>query len=293
MSDERDTPAGPRPFLKWAGGKTQLLPELLKRVPPVFGTYYEPFLGGGTLFWRLRPESAVLGDLNRELCRAYQGVQREVDLVARELEVLFSSHGPEQYAAMRALDLRGMPLASSAARTIYLNKTCFNGLYRVNRAGRFNVPIGRSKSPPHCDVGNLSACSAALNARSGRRLAVAVRAADYRELLAGAVAGDFAYLDPPYVPSSKTSYFTAFTKESFGKADQSALADLVVELRGRGVHVLLSNSDTSEAVALYESRGLRVEHVRGRRSISCGASGRGAVGEILVTCGGTPGGSRG
>jgi DNA adenine methylase len=260
------------------------LPELLARVPAEFGTYYEPFLGGGALFWRLRPRRAVLGDLNWELCRAYQGVQREVDIVVRELESLFTSHCPEQYAAVRALTDPGrLPLASSAARTIYLNKTCFNGLYRVNREGRFNVPIGSSKSPPSCDAENLRACSAALSSRDGRRAAVSVRHGDFSDLLAGAVAGDFAYLDPPYVPSSKTSNFTAFTRGSFGTAAQVVLADLVVELKKRGVRVLLSNSDTGESVALYESRGLRVERVQGRRSISSRAVGRGVVGEILVT----------
>lgn len=280
---DADTPAGPRPFLKWAGGKTQLLPELLRRVPADVGTYYEPFLGGGALYWRLRPARAVLGDLNRELVLAYHGVQREVTDVVWKLGVLFAHHSPSQYAEVRSADPEGLSLAESAARTIYLNKTCFNGLYRVNRAGKFNVPIGASKSPPSCDADNLLACSAALGARVGRRAAVAVRVADYRDLLAGAVAGDFAYLDPPYVPSSRTSSFTAFTKDSFGPADQVALADLVVELRGRGVRVLLSNSDTEEAVALYESRGLLVERVQGRRCINSRGSGRGKVGEILVS----------
>jgi DNA adenine methylase len=283
MSSEKNAPTGPRPFLKWAGGKTRLLPELLKRVPTEYGTYYEPFLGGGALFWRLAPRAAVLGDLNWELVRAYHGVQREVNDVVRRLGALFAHHGPGHYAEVRAQDPGDLTLAECAARTIYLNKTCFNGLYRVNRAGKFNVPVGRSASPPSCDADNLLACSAALDARNKRRPAVSVRVADFRKLLAGAVAGDFAYLDPPYVPSSKTSNFTAFTKDSFGPDDQSALADLVVALKERGVRVLLSNSDTEASVALYESRGLRVEHVQGHRSISSRAVGRGVVGEILVS----------
>jgi DNA adenine methylase len=283
MPVETVAAAGPRPFLKWAGGKTKLLPELLKRAPREFGTYYEPFLGGGALFWRLAPRAAVLGDLNRELILAYQGVQRNVSLLVRELEALLASHSPGQYAEVRARSTEHLSYQAAAARTIYLNKTCFNGLYRVNRAGKFNVPIGKSVSTPRCDAENLRACSAALRLRRGHHKEVELVAADFRDLLGRAVAGDFAYLDPPYVPASKTSSFTAFTKNSFGPEDQEDLADLVVDLRRRGVYVLLSNSDTEEAVALYESRGLRVERVVGRRCISSRAAGRGPAGEILVT----------
>ena len=191
---------------------------------------------------------------------------------------------------MRQLDYRGETDAFAAARMIYLNKTCFNGLYRVNKDGKFNVPIGKFSRAPRCDADNLRACSEVLRGDSfGGRWTVLMDA-DFRTLLANAVAGDFVYLDPPYGPSSKTANFTHFTREGFGEAEQVALADLVVELGKRGVHVLLSNAGTEETSALYESRGLKVEHVRARRCINSRVGGRGEVGEILVTAG--PGGPR-
>lgn len=284
----RDSAPAPRPFLKWAGGKTQLLPELLARVPLDFGTYHEPFLGGGALFWALRPRRVLLSDACEELVAAYQGVQKNVTGVVRELRRLFAEHSPDNYAAVRAAPQQGPSLAASAARTIYLNKTCFNGLYRVNKRGQFNVPIGRFARPPSCDEDNLRACSAALRVPAGHdrdKLAVAIRARDFREALLDCLPGDFAYLDPPYVPLSKTSNFTSFTAAKFDADQQVALADLVADLKKRGVHVLLSNADTPETVSLYESRGLRVERVAARRRIACRAGGRADVTELLVTSG--------
>jgi DNA adenine methylase len=280
------SPARPRPFLKWAGGKTQLLPELLKRVPTKFRTYYEPFLGGGALFWALRPPLAVLADLNQELVNAYLAVQRDVAGVVRELESLFAGHCGEQYGRVRAEGSGQGGPCRSAARTIYLNKTCFNGLYRVNSRGEFNVPVGRYAKPPACDADNLRACSALLrSAVPGTRgyAKTRVLCADFRAALEGFGEGDFAYLDPPYAPVSKTSSFTAFTAVKFGPAEHEVLADLSLDLKRRGGHVLLSGPDTPESVALYESRGLRVEHVLARRNINSKGGGRGVVGEILVT----------
>jgi DNA adenine methylase len=278
----------PRPFLKWAGGKTQLLPELLKRKPAKWRTYYEPFLGGGALFWALRPPLAVLADSNEELVAAYQAVQQDVAGVVRELEALFAGHCEAQFRAVRSEgEDKGDP-CRKAARTIYLNKTCFNGLYRVNSRGEFNVSLGRYSKPPTCDVDNLKACSAALRAVAPgtdrlRYPGVRLLTADFRVALATFGEGDFAYLDPPYVPVSKTSNFTAFTAGKFGSEEHKQLADLALDLKLLGGHVLLSGSDTEESVELYESRGLRVERVLARRNISCKGSGRGVVGEILVT----------
>jgi DNA adenine methylase len=278
----------PRPFLKWAGGKTRLLPELLKRAPKKFRTYYEPFLGGGALFWALRPPLAVLSDANQELVGAYAGVQQDFAGVVRELEKLFAGHCETQFRAVRTDLVGSCDVCRAAARTIYLNKTCFNGLYRVNAQGIFNVPMGKYASPLCVDVDNLRACSTALRAAapgSGRHRYPGVRlvAADFRVALADFGEGDFAYLDPPYVPASETSNFTAFTAKKFGTKEHEALADLARDLKQRGGHVLLSGSDTDESVKLYESRGLVVEHVKARRSISCVGAGRGEVGEILVT----------
>lgn len=278
----------PRPFLKWAGGKTRLLPELIKRVPKKFRTYYEPFLGGGALFWALRPPLAVLSDANQELVGAYAGVQQDFAGVVKELEILFAGHCEAQFRAVRAEDVSDDDTCRASARTIYLNKTCFNGLYRVNTQGNFNVPMGKYASPLCVDVDNLRACSSALRASapgSGRHRYPGVRlvAADFRVALADFGEGDFAYLDPPYVPVSKTSSFTAFTSSKFGLGEHEALADLARDLKQRGGHVLLSGSDTEESVKLYEARGLVVERVKARRSISCVGVGRGEVGEILVT----------
>ena len=276
---------GPRPFLKWAGGKTQLLPELLSRVPAEYGTYHEPFLGGGALFWSLRPSRAVLSDACSDLVTAYVGVQRCVVGVVRELESLLASHTPESYAAVRAEE-RSDSLARMAARVVYLNKTCFNGLYRLNRRGQFNVSLGRFASPPRCDADLLRACSAALRVPSQHdrdQLAVELRCRDFRDSLNFCAPGDFVYLDPPYVPTSKTANFTSFTGAKFGAEEQEELADRVVILKKMGVHILLSNSGAEESVARYECRGLRVERVRARRRISCRADSRGDVTDILVT----------
>jgi DNA adenine methylase len=230
----------------------------------------------------------VLSDANQELVAAYLAVQRDVAGVVRELEKLFAGHGEAQYRRVRAEGTDQNDPCRAAARTIYLNKTCFNGLYRVNSEGEFNVPLGRYAKPPACDVNNLRACSAALRATapgSGRHSYPGVRvlAGDFRSVLASFGEGDFAYLDPPYVPRSETSNFTAFTAGKFGAEEHAALADLARELKRRGGHVLLSGSDASESVELYESRGMRVEWVSSRRSISCQGGGRGMVGEILVT----------
>jgi len=276
----------PRPFLKWAGGKTQLLPELRRRVPAKFRTYYEPFLGGGALFWALRPPLAVLSDANQELVAAYLAVQRDVAGVVRVLESLFACHSAEQYARVRAAGSGGDDSCRAAARTIYLNKTCFNGLYRVNSKGEFNVPLGKYARAPKCDADNLKACSALLRSSvPGTRgyAKTRVLCADFRAALASFGEGDFAYLDPPYMPVSETSNFTAFTASKFGKAEHEALADLARDLKGRGGSVLLSGPDTGESVELYESRGLRVERVSARRNINSKGGGRGVVGEILVT----------
>jgi DNA adenine methylase len=275
-----------RPFLKWAGGKTQLLSELLKRVPSSYGTYHEPFLGGGALFFALRPQRAVLSDTNEELVATYLAIQRNVSGVVRELEALFANHSEEQFYNVRKEGISSDSLSRTAARMIYLNKTCFNGLYRVNARGEFNVPSGKHAAAPTCDVDNLRACSAALRAPmpgSRDHLGVRVVPADFREISSFVAAGDFVYLDPPYSPVSKTSCFTSFTKDKFGEAEQEAVADLVVDLRSRGASVLLSGPGTEEAVRRYERRGLLVERVSARRSINCRGGGRGAVGEILVT----------
>jgi DNA adenine methylase len=287
-------PSGCRPFLKWAGGKTGLLPELLARVPAAVETYYEPFLGGGALFFALasptlasrtpRPARAVLSDVNPDLVAAYVAVRDEVGKVVRYLAEHareHEKHGLEHYLAMRAVDPYLMEGAARAAWTIYLNKTCWNGLWRVNRRGRFNVPMGRFKTPPRIlDEPGLRACSAAL-------AGVEVYQCPFHQLVPEHCRrGDFVYLDPPYVPlpranSTRSPSFTSYAAEGFGPADQSSLAHAVRELARKKVDFLLSNAGCPEVVKLYA--GFEVEEVRARRNINSRGDSRGPVAEYLVS----------
>lgn len=263
-----------RPFIKFVGGKTQLLPELLKRVPNTYGCYYEPFVGGGALFFALRPKRAVLCDANERLIRTYKAVRDRVNDVIRGLVEHERSHSADYFKQVRAFNVDAMDDAGVAAWFIYLNKTAFNGLYRVNRQGKFNVPFGRYENPKIVDADNLRACSEALQA-------AVIRCVDFGESMEWAVAGDFIYCDPPYVPLNKTSSFTSYTADKFKPQDQIDLAALAAELKGRGVHVLLSNSSAPSVVKdLYPA--FTVEPVQARRSINSKASGRGAVAEYLI-----------
>lgn len=269
-----------RPFIKWAGGKTQLLPELLKRVPPKFGRYFEPFIGGGALFWALRPGRATLGDLNPRLCRTYNIIRDDVEDVIVRLRAHARMHernGEKHYYAVRALPIDGYPSGALAAWFIYLNKTCFNGLYRENAAGKFNVPIGAYKTPPViCDEANLRACSAALAFRAS------IVNASYAVTVQDAEPGDFVYFDPPYAPLTKTADFKSYTKAGFSDDDQRALRDLARTLKARGVHVLLSNSSAPIIRELYGEGDFIVDEIDARRAISSKGSTRGAVKELLI-----------
>lgn len=262
-----------RPFLKWAGGKRQLLPELLKLVPANFGTYHEPFVGGGALFFELAPKLANLGDMNPRLVKAYRAVQDNVEALIGRLRGLALDHNEETFYARRAnepTDDLGV-----AAWMIYLNKTCFNGLWRVNKSGRFNAPFGRYDNPTICDAENLRACSAAMG--SG----VLLSNQGFETVLSEAVAGDFVYFDPPYVPVSATSSFAAYTAGGFGSTDQVRLRDLALTLKRRGVHVILSNSGTPEVARLYES-DFEIIEVSARRGINSKATARGPITEYVI-----------
>jgi len=270
-----------RPFIKWAGGKSKLLPELLKRVPASYGVYREPFLGGGALFFALSPKRAVLSDINPSLYATYRAVQANVEGVIDSLKALEEGHvrgGLEHYLKIRAIDEAQISDgASIAARMIYLNKTCFNGLWRVNKKGKFNVPMGRFASPPTiCDEENLRACSGALQGAD-------IVLGDFRETLSRARKRDFVYLDPPYVPMSKTANFTAYTKEGFGMTDQQDLATLTKFVVDRGAHVLLSNAGNSTVSSLYPKTMFKIEEVSMRRNINCVSEGRVSMVEYLIT----------
>lgn len=259
-----------RPFVKWAGGKTQLLPELRKYVPEKFGCYWEPFIGGGALFFELAPKKAVLCDLNHALVAAYAALR---DNPAAVIDAL-KRHKNEKMYFLRTRDCRPDPtdLVETAAWTIYLNKTCFNGLWRENKKGKFNVPFAGNKNPlVHVDEENLWAVSLALQHTE-------TRVTDFRYIQPKR--GDFVYFDPPYAPLNATSDFTSYTAEGFGARDQVRLRDFALELKDRGVYVLISNSSAELIRDLYAT--FEVIEVQAKRSINSKGDKRGAVKELLI-----------
>lgn len=270
-----------QPFVKWVGGKTQLLPALLATLPS-FSTYYEPFLGGGALFWALVAEGrigfAVLGDVNRELVDTYRVVQAwpyELQVALDRLTARYNAAPQQTYREMARLDpLSILEPVERAARMILLNKTGFNGLYRTNHGGRFNVPWGKQEKANLYVPSNLYNCSEALS-----RHAFLTRSG-YEETVHTARSGDLVYLDPPYVPAGMTSNFVSYTKFGFTLENHQRVANLCHTLRDRGVTVVASNSDTPLVRELY--KGFEIIPVRARRSINCDATKRGPVGEVLI-----------
>jgi DNA adenine methylase len=269
------TAASAGPFLKWAGGKGQLQDLILRRLPLRIACYFEPFVGGGAIFFALAAQKrfrrAVLADRNAPLIDCYRAVRDEVESVIRELRK--HRYEKEYFYEVRAIDPETLDLAARAARIIFLNRTCFNGLYRVNRSGRFNVPFGRYVNPTLCNAEGLRAASAALQG-------VELVTADFEEVLASARPGDAVYFDPPYFPLSATSSFTAYDPYPFRAEDHRRLARVHRSLGERGVFALLSNSDCPFTRALFE--GLPVETVRASRAINSVATRRKKISELLV-----------
>jgi DNA adenine methylase len=267
------------PVIKWVGGKTRLLPELVARMPERYGRYFEPFAGGAALFFRLAPRRAVLADSNADLIALYAAIAADPNAVIRRLQMHREAHDEQHYYAMRSKWNEhhvSWPAPERAAAFIYLNKTCFNGLWRVNRAGAFNVPIGRYTDPPICVPEALRAASSVL-ARAD------LRCADYKTAIADARAGDFIYFDPPYDPVTTTANFTSYSADGFSAEDQRTLAQTAKDLVARGCKVMLSNSDTPFMRSLY--KGMRVERVKCPRAINSNAAKRGDVDELVI-CGG-------
>jgi DNA adenine methylase len=267
-----------RPIVKWAGGKTRLLPELLRRVPPRVNTYAEPFAGGAALFFAIaaspdhRFERAILCDRNQELIACYRAVRDEVERLVDALRAY--RHDEKLYYEVRERSTTGLEDVERGARLIFLNRTCYNGLWRVNAAGRFNVPFGRYKNPRILDEEGLRAASRAL-AR------VELACGDFTLATAERGAGDFVYLDPPYVPLSRTAAFTSYAAEGFGPADQRRLAAEVEALRARGADAMLSNHDTPETRALYAA--FAYETVLAPRPINSNGAKRRPAAELIVT----------
>jgi len=261
-----------KPFIKWAGGKRRLVPDLLRHVPAQFHTYHEPFLGGGALFYELKPAAAYLSDANARLVRTYLGIRDDVDTVIRKLQSY--PHDKEFFLSLRKKDVDAGSNTDVAAWFIYLNKTGFNGLYRVNRSGGFNVPFGDQSSPTICDEPNLRACSKLL-----RRARLLVQ--DFALVLDRAQAGDFVYFDPPYLPLSTTSSFVSYTRGGFGPEDHRRLRDVALALKRRGVAVLLSNSSNPLVRELYGEH-FQIEEVLAARAINSRGDRRGPVQELLI-----------
>ena len=266
-------PTAPRPFLKWAGGKGQLIPQYSQFFPQEFDTYYEPFLGGGAIFFHLQPRRSVLMDINPELVNVYTCVRDRVEDLISLLEIHHELHCETHYYRVRS-NPSDAPL-ERAARFIYLNKTCFNGLYRENSKGQFNVPMGRYKNPRVCHADLLRSVS--LSLQNAQVLESPFDAVLHQ------VKGkrSFVYFDPPYYPISPTSNFTAYNRYSFSAADQIHLRDVFAELAGRGVKVMLSNSHCPFTLDLY--RDFNIHTITASRAINSDPAKRGKISEILVT----------
>jgi DNA adenine methylase len=267
----------PAPFLKWVGGKRQLLPVILKALPQRHVRLYtEPFLGGGAIFFELarlgRIDRAVLCDTNAELIETYRAVKETPEDVIHAL----GDHRnlEKHYYAVRALDPALLSPPERAARAIYLNRCGYNGLYRVNLTGKFNVPFGRYANPTICDAEGLRAASRAL-----QRAELIV--GDFSAPVAKLRRGDLAYFDPPYVPLSVTSSFTAYTRDGFTLDDQRRLRDQALVLKRRGVSVLLSNSSAPSVYELYRG-DFTCTKVAARRMVNCNGDGRGRINELLI-----------
>jgi DNA adenine methylase len=272
----------PKPFVKWVGGKRQLLTQfrLMNLYPPEKfdiknGRYFEPFVGGGAVFFDLLPETAFLSDLNNELVITYNVVKNDVENLIKSLKK--HKLDKEYFLKIRAQNPEKLSDINTASRFIYLNRTCFNGMYRVNSKGGFNVPFGKYTNPLICDEVNLRKVSKSLKN-------IEIKKQDYKEVLKKAKKGDFVYFDPPYYPVSKTASFTSYTSESFLDKEQIELRDTFIELHKRGCFVMLSNSDTPFINKIYsEPKGLHITKVQAGRAINSDASKRGKITEVLVT----------
>jgi DNA adenine methylase len=279
-SESEPLTRGAKPFLKWAGGKQQLLAQYEPYFPTNFDRYCEPFIGGGAVFFHLwntgrLPGRASLFDNNEELINTYVVARDSVDELIEGLEGHREKHCREYYYEIRNLDRQNIALSNveRAARTIYLNKTCYNGLYRVNRKGQFNVPMGSYKNPKIFDKEVLRTASIALQG-------ICIEVRDFHSVVELAQPGDFFYFDPPYDPLSKTASFTSYTAGNFHDQDQRDLADVFTQLAAKGCLCMLSNSHTPFILELY--RHFRIDIVQANRAINSDANRRGAIEEVVV-----------
>jgi len=269
-----------QPFTKWTGGKRQLLGELRSYMPETYGRYFEPFVGGGALFFDLAPEQAVINDFNEELINAYRQIKNNpaelINLLIKHKE----NNSKDYYLALRSADRDGrisrMTGVERAARILYMLRGDFNGLYRVNSKNQFNVPYGRYKNPKIVDVDLLYQISEYLNEND-----IEILQTDFAEAVKDAQTGDFVYFDPPYIPLNETSSFTSYTHEGFSYEEQVRLRNTFKELTERGVYAMLSNSSSPLVEELYKD--FNIYFVEAQRTNGAKSSSRGKISEIIVT----------
>lgn len=275
MADKKVTPV-----LKWPGGKRRVLPELKKYIPKTYTSYYEPFIGGGAMFFDLSPMIATVSDVNEELINIYKEIQQDPTNLLTELGKHALNHSESYFYQIRALDrddilYAALSSAEKAARMIYLNRTCFNGLYRVNSKNQFNAPYGKYTNPRIVDAENIQALHDWMSLRK-----ITFSNGDYSSSLKSATAGSFIYLDPPYVPATETASFVSYSKDGFSMENQEALKDLALTLDAAGSFIMLSNSDTPLTRELYKD--FIIKPINVSRSVGASASSRNKVGEVIV-----------
>lgn len=270
-----------KPFVKWAGGKRQIMKDIKKYIPDNYSTYYEPFVGGGAVFFELAPKKAVLNDYNKELMNVFECIKDEIrfEKMCNELNHHEANHSEEYYYKIRDLDrdkkkFNKLVDYKRAARTIYLNKACFNGLYRVNSKNEFNVPYGKKEKVNTYEGQNLGIVHCILNFND-----IELLSTDFEEAVKNAKKGDFIYFDPPY--DSDTSTFNSYTEDGFGKDEQVRLFELFEKLDKKGCYIILSNHNTKLIRDLYKNYNINV--IKAKRNINANGKKRGNVEEVLIT----------
>ncbi|MGE9984119.1 DNA adenine methylase [Desulfovibrio sp. SGI.169] len=266
------------PILKWVGGKRQLLNDILPLIQSK-GTYIEPFLGGGAVLFAHQPKKAIVNDYNSELMNVYKVVKNNPEQLIKSLQVHYVNNSEEYFYEIRELDrtekYKLMSMIEKASRIIYLNKTCYNGLYRVNSSGYFNSPYGRYKNPNIVNIPVIRAMSKYFNDNE-----ITLLQGDYKEALKKARRGSFVYLDPPYMPISSSANFTGYTENGFGYKQQQELKKECDKLREKGIKFAQSNSDCTEIRELYKEYTIKT--VQAKRAINSNSAKRGDVNEVLI-----------
>ncbi len=272
----------PKPFVKWAGGKRQLIPILNENMPKSFGTYYEPFIGGGALLFHILTDrddqKCSISDLNSDLVLAYTTIRDRIDDLISSLkshEKNYQKDSKSYYYSVRESNPRSE--IEKTSRLLFLNRTCFNGLYRVNSKGKFNVPLGRYTNPNIVNEDNLRSVSDILQASK-----VSIKCRDFGAVLSDAKKGDLVYFDPPYQPVSDTANFTSYTNKDFTDKDLERLADLCNKLDSKGCKVLLSNSDSKQVSDMFSAKPWKVSKIQANRSINSNSKKRTGHFELLI-----------